>query len=303
MDRRFTDLAAAAATSHGVFTSDTAEALGVSGRLRRDWTDEGRIERLGKRTFKFAGTPVTWKMQLVSALGDLGPLARVDGRSAGALLRLDGFNQGAVEIWVPREYRNRSTSAIVRSSSHPVVTADHITVDGIRCVTAERVILDSLLFRFTKAEIHNAIDSAVRMRLVSEHRLRKRIIEELPSNTRHRQLLIAALVDTGGESALERRFLALIRRAGLPRPTLRRVYRDGSRVIARVDAEFPSGLIVELDGHGTHATREQRSHDAQRRTELTLRGKLVITFTYDDVHGRPKWVIEVLRAARVADVA
>ena len=261
------------------------------------------MERLGTRTFKFAGTPLTWKMQLMSALGDLGPLARADGRSAGALLRLDGFRPGAVEIWAPREYRNRSAAAVVRTSSCPATAADHVSVDGIRCVTAERLILDSLLFRLTKEEIHNAIDSAIRMRLVDEHRLRRRIFEELPANSRHRQLLIAAMIDTGGESALERRFLALIRRAGLPRPTLRRVYREGTRIIARVDAEFPSGLIVELDGHGTHSTREQRKNDAQRRTELTLRGRRIITFTYDDVHGRPEWVIEVLGAARVDVVA
>lgn len=303
MDRRFTDLAASAADCHGVFTSDTADELGVSGRLRRDWTDEGRIERLGTRTFKFVGTPVTWKMQLMSALGDLGPLARIDGRSAGALLRLDGFDPGPVEVWVPREYRNRSASAVVRTSSHALTGADRITVDGIRCVSAERLILDSLLFRFGEQEIHNAIDSAIRMRLVGEQRLRQRIVQELPPNSRHRRLLINALIDTGGESALERRFLALMRRAGLPRPELRRVYRTGARIVARVDAEFPGGLIVELDGHGTHATREQRRHDAQRRTELTLRGKRVITFTYDDVHGRPDWVLDALRAARIDTVA
>lgn len=141
------------------------------------------------------------------------------------------------------------------------------------------------------------------MGLVNERRLRRRILAELPINARRRHALIDALIDTGGESRLERRFLALIRRSGLPRPALQRVYRSGSRTIARVDAEFPGHLVVELDGHGTHATREQRKRDALRRTELTLRGKRVITFTYDDVFGRPEWVIDVLRVARGDAVA
>jgi very-short-patch-repair endonuclease len=64
-----------------------------------------------------------------------------------------------------------------------------------------------------------------------------------------------------------------------------------------VDAEFNGGLVVELAGHGTHATRLQRQRDAQRQTELTLQGKRVITFTYDDVYGRPLWVLESLRGA------
>ena len=135
------------------------------------------------------------------------------------------------------------------------------------------------------------------MRLVGEKRLRRRIVEELAVNAWHRTTLIDALVDTGGESSLERRFLALIRTAGLPRPQLRRVYRSGTRTLARVDAEFPGDLIIELAGHGTHATRLQRQHDAQRHTELTLRNKQVITFTYDDVYGRPQWMLRTLTSA------
>ena len=172
-------------------------------------------------------------------------------------------------------------------------------MDGLRCVTAERLILDSLVFRFTSDEIHNAIDSAIRMRLVSERRLRRRIVDELPVNAPNRRVLIGAMIDTGGESALERRFLAIVRQAGLSRPRMQRIHRSGTRTLARVDAEFNGGLIVELAGHGTHATRLQRQRDAQRQTELTLRGKRVITFTYDDVYGRPLWVLGALRAAGV----
>lgn len=299
MDERFASLAAAAADWHGVFTTLMAQQSGVSNRLRNDWLAAGWIERLGTRTFRFAGSPLTWNMELASALGDLGPSAAVAGRSGAARLRLDGFSDGAVEIWVPRSCRNRNHPALIRSSERPLLAGDVLTIDGIRCVSAERLIVDSLLFNFSEQEINNAIDSAIRMRLVSERRLRTRIVDELASNSWHRRTLIDALVDTGGESALERRFLAIIRRARLPRPQLQRIYRSGSRTLARVDAEFSDGLVVEVAGHGTHATRLQRQRDAQRHTELTLRNKRVLTFTYDDVYGRPQWVLDVLRAAGV----
>jgi hypothetical protein len=299
MDERFVKLAAAAAERHGVFTTRMAQKFGVCDRLRNEWLALNWIERLGIHTFRFAGSPGTWNMELASALGDLGQSAVVSGRSAGALLHLDGFSEGAVEIWVPRGCRNRSHPAIVRSSSRPLLAGDVLTIDGIRCVTAERLILDSLLFRFSEREIYNAIDSAIRARLVSERRLRTRIVDDLASNAWHRRTLIGALVDTGGESALERRFLAIVRRARLSRPQLQRVYRSGARTLARVDAEFADGLVVEVAGHGTHASRLQRQRDAQRHTELTLRGKRMITFTYDDVYGRPRWVLDVLRAAGV----
>ena len=114
-------------------------------------------------------------------------------------------------------------------------------------------------------------------------------------------MLLDAMVDSGGESRLERWFLALCRRAGLPRPVLQKTYRADGRVVARVDAEFPGGLVVEVAGHGTHSSRRQRQLDEQRRTELTLRGKRVITFTYDDVRDRPDWVAtQVSKGLRLA---
>lgn len=303
MDDRFVALAAEAANRHGVFTTAMARGLGVSDRLRHEWLAEGWIERLGTHTFRFAGCPSTWHMTLAAALDDLGSLAAIAGRSAAALHHLDGFVQGAPDLWVPRSMRRRGSALAVRSSARPLLPGDVVIVDGLRCFTAERLILDSLLFRFTPDEIHNAIDSAVRMRLVSERRLRGRIVDDLPLNARHRRTLIGAMVDAGGESALERRFLAIVRHAGLTRPRLQRSYRSGTRTLARVDAEFADGLIVEVAGHGTHATRLQRQRDAQRHTELTLWGKRVLTFTYDDVYGRPEWVLGILRAAGVANAA
>jgi hypothetical protein len=303
MDDRFVALAAAAANWHGVFTTSMAQRLGVSDRLRNEWLAMGRIERLGFRTFRFAGSPSTWRMALASSLGDLGPSAAVSGRSVAALHHLDGFGGEPVEIWVPRSCRGRSHTALIRSSARPLIAGDVVTIDGLRCVTAERLILDSHLFRLSQQEVHNAIDSAIRMRLVSERRLRRRIEHDLVSNAWHRRVLIDAMVDSGGESALERRFLAILRRAGLPRPQLQRVYREGGRTFARVDAEFSDGLVIEVAGHGTHATRRQRQRDAQRQTELTLIGKRVIPFTYDDVYGRPEWMLGKLREAGVKLVA
>ncbi|HEY5421923.1 MAG TPA: hypothetical protein VIK05_00545 [Ilumatobacteraceae bacterium] len=129
-----------------------------------------------------------------------------------------------------------------------MLAGDILTIDGLRCVSAERLILDTRLFRFTPEETHNAIDSALRMRLVSEVRLRRRIVNDLPANSWHRATLIDALVDTGGESALERRFLAVVRRAGLqafPQPPSksRKIASEG-RIgdLTRVSAASGDGL-------------------------------------------------------------
>jgi hypothetical protein len=131
---------------------------------------------------------------------------------------------------------------------------------------------------------------------VSEQRLRTAVIQCHRPSVPGSRMLLDALVDTGGESRLERWLLALARRAGLPRPALQRTVREGGRMIARVDALFPGGLVVEVEGHGTHSSRRQRQADEERRTALMRRGFTVLVFTYVDVRERPAWVAEQIRA-------
>ena len=101
---------------------------------------------------------------------------------------------------------------------------------------------------------------------------------------------------SGGHSRLERAFLDLVRRAGLPKPSCQRIVRNGERFVARTDFAFDgTPLICEVAGHATHASRRQRQHDEQRRTELQLLGFVVLTFTYEDVVVEADWVLDVLR--------
>ena len=228
---------------------------------------------------------------------DLGESGYVAGRTAARLSGLDGFCSDDIEVLVKRKKRGISSPYTVASTALALGREDTIVIDGIRCLKVERLILDSPLFDFDRAETENAIDSGIRLRLVSEQRLRTKVISRHRSGINGGRILLDALVDAGGESRLERWFLTLVRSAGLARPELQRVWRDGSRTVARVDAFFPGGLIVEVAGHGTHSNRRDIQRDEQRRTELTLRGYRVITFTYDDIRDRPDWVIARLLEA------
>ena len=61
------------------------------------------------------------------------------------------------------------------------------------------------------------------------------------------------LLDSGGDSYLERRFLGLVRTAGLPKPTCQVVHRVDGKRIARVDFQFPdTKIIVEVSGRLGH---------------------------------------------------
>ncbi|MCU1366915.1 MAG: hypothetical protein JWN39_2554, partial [Ilumatobacteraceae bacterium] len=261
---------------------------------RSRWVAQGRLIRIGPQSFAIAGSEPCWHQTMWAGAADVDGYGYLAGRSAARLNALDGFAGVGVEVLVTRAKRYVVTPHRVASTEMHLDISDTITMEGTRCLSAQRLILDAPLFDFSRTEIENAIDSAIRLKLVSEQRLRSAVVARHRRGINSGRALLDALVDTGGESRLERWFLAIVRRAGLPRPELQKVWRAGSRTVARVDAFFEGGLIVEVAGHGTHATRRQRQVDEQRRTELTILGNQVITFTHDDVRDRPSWVADRL---------
>lgn len=303
VNRLFSSIAARAAANHGIVSSDQIRCAGVSGSTLTRWRAAGMLISTGPRSYAVCGSPPTWERDLAAAVADLDGRGFLAGRTAARLHRLDGFTSAAVEVLVPQDHRGLRIPVRLAATCLPLDAGSSVTIDGFRCLTAERLILDAPLFDFSVAEIENAIDSAIRLCLVGEQRLRTSVVQRHRRGINGGRALLDALVDTGGESRLERWVLQLVGRAGLPRPELRTTYRDGNRTIARVDMQFGDDLIVEIAGHGTHSSRRQLQADDQRRTELIRLGFRVVTFRYEDVRDRPGWVVDQLRALIVGRAA
>lgn len=229
MNGAFTALAASAARQHSVFGLADLDAAGVTRSMRTRWLANGLILKVGPHSYRFSSVTLSWPGKLAAGLIDLGPRADVGGRSAAALLGLDGFVRNRCEFLVPREFRRRTTNGLVVSTRRPLVRTDICRVEGLRCLTAEGLILESPLFDFSADETENAIDSAIRLRLTTERRLCERVEAELCVSVNGSRAVVDALVDAGGESKLERAFLRLLRSAGLPRPRLQVVFRQERR--------------------------------------------------------------------------
>lgn len=300
VQQRLALVAQLAAETDGVVTAAQLDRLGVPRSTRSRWVQSGLLVRLGPRSYAIGGAPATWQQAVRAAAADLAPDGVIAGRTAARLHRLDGFgNADPIELLVPRHRRGTTSRHVVRSTRAGLEPNDVVIREGVAVLSPERLIIEAPLFWFRRRELENAIDSAIRLRLVSEARLRERVERRTGQRVRHHRALVDVLIDTGGESYLERRFLEILRRAGLSRPQLQRVYGDGTRTIARVDARFPGGLVVEVEGHATHSSRRHRQRDEQRRTELMLLGETVIVFTYVDLDERPDWVAAtVARALR-----
>ncbi len=289
-------LAARAAEQHGVVSRRQVVALGVSRRsLARSL--EGRLlVEAGNHSWRFGGTPLSWRGALQAGLFDLGPRALVAGRAAAALLGLDGFGEGPLEFVVPRAERGRRTSGLVRST-RDLEPTDRGTIDGLACTVATLTVIHLAGFAGRNATA-NALDSAMRLRLTSTEQVVRRLAQARDHGVAGVELLDELLVDAGVESWLERRFLAVLRSAGLPLPQLQRVYRRDGRHVARVDFDFaPWPVVVEVGGQKGYLTTRERQRQERRRNELHLLGKTVYFFSYEDVTEESGYVAATVRSA------
>jgi very-short-patch-repair endonuclease len=92
-------------------------------------------------------------------------------------------------------------------------------------------------------------------------------------------------------SRLERRFVELLRAAGLPLPSTNK--RAGGR---RVDCRWPHArLTVELDGYRYHHSRYAWERDRRREREARARGDEFRRYTWGDVYEEPAATIAELR--------
>jgi hypothetical protein len=100
------------------------------------------------------------------------------------------------------------------------------------------------------------------------------------------------------ESPLELRVLALLRKAGLPRPVCQHEVRDRGSLIARLDLAYPDvKLAIEADGARYHSSLPDWRTDLRRRNALTSRGWRILHVTWSDLETRPREIVAEVRPA------
>ena len=175
---------------------------------------------------------------------------------------------------------------------------DVIRHRGVRTTSAHRALLDYAATGVTATEPELAIDSAIRLRRTALPRLRKRLAEVAGRGRAGTRLMRELLLDSGGESFLERRFLRLLRELRLPRPDCQVVFRRDNRTVARVDFLFPgTNVIVEVSGRLGHTSDSDRQRDAHRRNALQQSGFQVLEFTTADVIDGKDYILTTLRTS------
>ncbi len=224
-----------AASQHGLVSIDQLVALGVSRMRLRTAVAAGWLEPVAPRVYVVAGAPDSLERRQMAGLLCLGPTAALSHETAARLHGFDRCRPGVVEFTMPRCGRGREAPFLVHTSGH-LGPVDVVTIAGFRCTSATRTIIDLARARVATVRLEAAIDSAVRSGASSPVVIAARLGSIRGRGRWGAPRIDALLLDAGGHTLLERRFLGLMRSAGLPRPSTQVVHDRGGRTFARVDA-------------------------------------------------------------------
>ena len=268
-------LAELARVQWGVVSLAQLRALGIDRGAVAWRVRHGRLHRLHRGVFAVGHRRLTREGAYLAAVMACGEGAVLSHRSAAhhwGLLRSEGR---LVDVSVPRARRQRAGIRLHRPRSLDAqATTTH---QGIAITTVPRTITD--LPRHHRAR---ALAQAERLRLDVGH-------HAAPDQTQ-------ALT----RSELERRFLELLHRAGLPPPLVNASLDAQDHGRLEVDFHWPGHrLIVETDGFEAHGTPTAFTTDRRRDAALTAAGYRVMRFAWDDVAGDAGTVARRLRALLV----
>jgi very-short-patch-repair endonuclease len=277
---------------HGVVARRQLLALGYSGAAIRHRVASGRLRPIFRGVYAVGRPELTRAGRWMAAVLACGPDTVLSHQSAAMLWEVVPQRGGPTHLSVPARSRPRRPGLLVyrRALAADEVTRRH----GIPVTTVVTTLVD-LAALVSREELEAAVNEADKRDLVDPERLRvelERITPRLGVAKLRRTLDRQTFTLT--DSELERRFLPLVRGAGLPRPQTQ------ARVNGfRVDFYWPElGLVVETDGLRYHRTPAQQASDRERDQAHAVAGLTPLRFTHAQVRYEPAHVRATLTAVR-----
>ena len=273
----------------GVVTRSQLLALGLTPQAIAHRRRTGRLHPTPWCGVYLVGRPeLSRHGRWMAAVLACGPEAALSHDDAAALLGIRRPHAGKVHVTAACD-RRRPGIVVHRRTLEPI---DLTRVDGIPLTSPVCTVMD-LATRLDDRRLEAAINKADKLGLVQLESLRARVDEcpGRPGAPRLRRMLDrATFVLT--ESELERRFLPIARRAGLPRP-------DTQRHVSGYRVDFywhELGLVVETDGGSYHRTPFQQTTDRRRDQAHLVAGLTPLRFTHAQVAFEPGHVEATLAA-------
>jgi uncharacterized protein DUF559 len=226
----------------------------------------------------------------MAAVLSCGPEATLSHESAAALWEIRPMRNGKIHLSLPSASISRRANIVLHRRL--LAESDVAQRKGIPVTTPICTLID-LATRLDREQLEAAINEADKRELTDPEALRAALgeVSRRPGVGVLRRLLDRRTF-TLTDSELERRFLPLAGKAGLPPP------QTGHRVNGfKVDFYWPDlGLVVETDGLRYHRTPAQQARDRLRDQAHAAAGLTPLRFTRAQVRFEPSYVQATLAA-------
>ena len=281
------ELARIASAAHGVVTRAELLRTGVTADEIRWRVRTGSLLRQHRGVYRVGHRAPSIEARYLAAVLAGGEGALLSGRAAAHLLGLVKGTAPAPEVMALTE---RRIEGVRTHRSRAFDARDATIVSGIPVTTVPRTLVDIAAVLPVNALARACHEAGVRYGATPASV--EAVLARRPSSPGARKLRRVVHGDVHVTlSALESRFLELLRDEGLPLPITNRP--AGGR---RVDCRWPEHrLTIELDGYRFHNSRHSWEQDRRREREARARGDEFRRYSYDDVTADPTLMLAELR--------
>ncbi len=287
-----------ASTQDGLITTAQLRAATGSRHAPSDWAARGLVHRLHLGVYAVGHTALTVRAHRRAALLAIGRGAALSHWSASALLNMQRSEPDVVHVGVSSG-RVVSRPGIVVHHLHSLRPGDVTVVDGVRCTTAARTLVDlagkkecrNLKRLCEQTEFLGLLDLPAIAETIERmsYPHGSRVLREL--------LAITTLGTSKAGSKFERRVLKAILDAPLGDPVLQQPFDLPSIGRIYVDFYWPEhNLVVEADGPH-HKLPLQRAKDIVRDEALAAIGVPVVRIPQEDFDADPRGQIARIASA------
>lgn len=291
-----------AARQHWVVTAAQLAALGFGREAVKHRVSTGRLHPVARGVYAVGRPALTREGRWMTALlacgylseplasgGRPGPSVVLSHGSAAALLGI-GKQRGDVEVSVRLDRRRRRPGIRVHRRLS-LRDEDVGFCERIPVTSPGQTILD-MAARLPRIEVERMIDEADRLDLIYPPELRAALEDHPPQPGLARlRTWLDRRTFRLTRSKLERWFLPLAARAGLPLPETK-AWVNGYEV----DFHWPGlRLVVETDGLRHHRTPAQQARDHERDQAHAASRYTCLRFTHEQVRYEPQHVLATLR--------
>jgi very-short-patch-repair endonuclease len=215
--------------------------------------------------------------------------AALSHHTAAILWRLRGPDSGDGLIHVTVPGASVDDRAGVRVHRSTVLRAHDVGIrQGLPVTSPARALLDLAPIISTR-EAERAVAQMLIQRLGTLSHITEllRRVGRHAGRTTLQDIVAGYTTSTFTRSEAEERFLALMRRSGLPRPLV-----NARHLGYEIDFFWPGeGVAVEIDGFAFHSTRDRFENDRARDAKLRKAGILVLRVTWRQLEREPEAVI------------